>query len=210
MGERGDLRPLHVQLLPAPALAGAVAQPHGRHSHHSAAALAVVDGVLHAAPFPRAQRGQARSPRRAAGVELWNVHQPGQAVLPSYTASLRQQPVLVHLTHVAAGRARDPPRHPPRLPQQDPVGGEQGHLGVVGDQSKARLHVRLVLLNAPGAVAGLDARPGEKLHRIAQRVSRRAAQQAAPDLVPVGLPLLLALLQKQPVLLGQLRRLAFL
>ncbi len=97
--------------------------------------------------------------------------------------------------------ARNPPQLPPGLPEQDAVGGEQGHLGVVGDQRKARLHVRVVALYPHPAVPGPDAVIGQKLHRIAQGVPRSAPQQAAPDPVPIGLPRPPPPLHKQAVLL---------
>jgi len=92
VGQGGNLRPR------AESIFFPAEQPHRRHPHHPAAALAVVDGTFHAA-LAAAQKsrnaGVTGSPR---GVELFYAQQPAVVdplVFFLSRIALGQQPALV-------------------------------------------------------------------------------------------------------------------
>ena len=59
-------------------------------------------------------------------------------------------------------------------PQQHALGGEEGHLRIVGGTGPALM--QRIVPDAAGAIAADDLLPGDEFHRIAQRIAHGAGE----------------------------------
>src|SRR5262249_36102788 len=112
-------------------------QADRRHTHHAAAALAVIQRPLHLAHLLAAQRRQTGVARSAAAVQAWSPDQPAvhlvlREMRPAPLA-LRAQPADISVMNYRR-RMANALVTPPRNGAQQPFGGEERHLRVVGDR----------------------------------------------------------------------------
>ena len=178
-------------------------EPHRRHAHDGAAALALVDRALveGAHLLERRQAGEAGGPARphrgqagearcriAEGGGLGTVEPRGDRA----ARALAPQPVLVGDAQ-ARQRVFDR-RHPGGLPRAvarrghraHGLGGEERHLGIVGDGAAAAVG-RGEVDDARAPEAHQDGLVAVELHGRPEGVARRARQQAADEaLFPGG------------------------
>ena len=122
-------------------------EPHGRHAHHAAAALAVVAGGL-AGGVHLPQGREAGVAGRAAAVEFGLLEEPaglphGKGGVARGALALRVQPAQVGVRRDARirGEAPQAAAHPRA---EEPLGGEERHLRVVGDAARAAVGRRVV------------------------------------------------------------------
>ena len=146
-------------------------QPGGGGAHDAAAAFAVVEGLGHGADGARAQSreagvaGGAQRPHLGEGQEtaFENLARGIEA------AGLGLEPGAVGAVDggdwVGVGQG-----------QEEALGGEEGHLGVVGEAGDAVVKLR-VASDPGGAEAGADLGQGEELDGAAEGVADGAAEE---------------------------------
>ena len=136
-----------------------------RDAHDAAAALAVVqrsgDKVRDAALRTLGQRRQTGVSRRSAAVQLRVLQEsaavPGANGLWRLRAeTLCREPVRVGGLHILPQRDRRSVETILRQAGENAFGCEQRHLGVVGDQGLSSTAVKIIALNAAGAIALAD------------------------------------------------------
>lgn len=128
-------------------------QPHRGHSHNSAAAFAVIDWVLYTASASGLNGAHAGVSWGPPGVQLWNIQQPTELKI-RFSRKIEELgfiPFLIGLGDIIGVRCHDAPHTAPGFTRQKAVGGEQGHLGVIGNPAKAIL--KLVFFNTVFAVS---------------------------------------------------------
>src|SRR5215831_14938964 len=162
-------------------------QADRRHTHHAAAALAVVQRRLHRAHLLAAQRRQTGIARSAAAVQAFHSDQPTvhlvfREMRPT-PLTLRARPTDVSLVN-GGGRMGNSFVTPPGDGAQQPFGGEERHLCVVGDCPTPA--VSLTVVCDPGrSVLAADPMNAVELNRRAQRIAHSAPQQTAREMPSV-------------------------
>ena len=153
-------------------------EPDRRDPHDAAAALAVVERLHGGAAAAFVQRREAGGAGRTPVVEHVLVDEPAASrSFGTHRGVLRAQPPEVgaadggDVVGAVAACAR-------RLGAQQTLGGEQRHLGVVGDRADEAVGGQV-----PGDAGIAEARPdvgqAVELDRCAQRITDRATEEAS-------------------------------
>ena len=157
------------------------AQPHRRNAHHSPATLAGVERLLGPAHAIAAQCRQAGPAGAAPFVERRYLAQP--ALRRSREAGvarllpLRAEPAQVGAVD-GAHDARVFGEGTAAHGEHQPLGGEERHLGVVGDGSGAHASGGKIA-HALGPESRADLRQRRALYGCAEGVAHRPAEQGA-------------------------------
>ncbi len=146
-------------------------QPGGGGAHDAAAAFAVVEGLGHAAHMSRAQGREAGG---AGGAQRPHLGEGQEAAFKDLArgveaAGLGLKPGAIGAVDggngVGVGQG-----------QKEALGGEEGHLGVVGEAGDAVVELR-VASDPGGAEAVTDLGQGEKLDGCAESIADGAAEE---------------------------------
>jgi hypothetical protein len=174
VSQRGDIGPELERI-------GIIDESRRGSAHDATASLAIVDPMVDRPRNPLTQRGEAGVARRTAAAQLLDTNQPAIEMRDRRRErrhlSLCMQPADVRVVHRANRRPASPALRLAARPQQA-LGGEQRHLGVVGDRTDPS--ERFVEVDdSARAVTLADLGERQKLDRSTERVSDRAGQQAS-------------------------------
>lgn len=174
-------------------------EAEGRGAHDRAAALGVgVDGARLAdrtsrvGDVPSREAGQAGVSGGPACVQPGLLPEPSAADGVLCVAGRRRgmvlgvQPAQVGVLDDRRLGAADPPGHGPGVRPDQPLGREEGHLGVVRDASDDPVLVGGEPPHALFPVRPADTGERQELHRVAQGVPDRTAQQTPADPGPAN------------------------
>ena len=149
-------------------------EPDRCHPHHPAAALGVVDGLVDEAGLVAGQGRQAGVARGPAVAEDGLLDQAVVAVGAGRALPLSGQPAAIGPPQLVLGVV-DPANLVAAAGPDEGLGGEQGHLGVIGDAAAPGREIR----QPPGPIATPDLVEGGELHHRSEGVADGTTEQAA-------------------------------
>ena len=169
-----------------------------RDAHNTSAALAVISLRLYVILIFGAvlERRQACAAWSSAGIKLRNIQQPGETACVCKTLMtvdflhghfLGFQPVLIGSHHVGLGLSLNPPHGASGVPNEQAVGCEQRHLGIIEDQRFSFGSVFFIGRDAAFAIFSENLALLQEFNRISQGIADSAAEDAAADSVQVHL-----------------------
>ncbi len=166
-------------------------QPYRRHPHDTATALTVVVCGLAETAYPAKCRNTGIA-GRALAVQPALLIEPARLAFTERLAdpdcmhgrfTLGAQPAQIRVGRYPGIRRQAPQTSANPVPQQ-PFGGEQGHLGVVGHHGDSAVGGR-IRGDPLRAELRQDLLAGVEFDRRAQRVAHRSAEQAATQPFPL-------------------------
>ena len=150
-----------------------------RHTHDSAAALAVVNDVIKTSVRPIGKSGQTGATGSSPRMEFGNFKQPRGKRSVGIGWYLRMKPVQVSISDIHAGSGGNPTIECSGIAKEQAVSRKKRHLGIVADESLACCGVEVKFLDTCRTIVLEYFFCGEKLHGHAKRVSNGSAHKAA-------------------------------